>query len=105
LLRDLLEQSDSLRDRQWSLDRKLNYLLTYGLDYDGDEFDRPVNVADLQSGWREFLRQGGVSAEDFDRYLQGERLGNVRTKRHLRLVSNKTPMRRRLRAVHGNDAA
>jgi hypothetical protein len=107
LLRDLLEQADSLRDRQWSLDRKLNYLLTNGLDYDGDLVnDHPVNVVELQSGWRAFLQEGGVSAEDFDRFLQGERLGTaIRSKKHLRLVSNKTPARHRIRALRGNDAA
>jgi hypothetical protein len=82
-------------------------LLDTGLDYDGDpEFDRPVNVAELQSGWRAFVQEGGCTAEDLDAFIRGECVGSARVKRHLRLVSTKkTPVRRRLRALHGNDAA
>ena len=108
LLRDLLEQADGLRDRQWSLDRKLNYLLDNGLDYDGDpETDRPVDVVKLRQGWHAFVQTGGCTAADFDAFLQGERLGtDIRTKKHLRLVSVKqTPVHHHVRALNGHDAA
>jgi hypothetical protein len=105
LLIDLLEQSDTLRERQHLLDMKLDYLLAIGIDTDCDEDAEPVDVVGLQKGWNAFLREGGVSADDLRAYLRGECIGSARVKRHLRLVSNNPKPARCGRVINGHDAA
>jgi hypothetical protein len=48
--------------------------------------------------WCEFTESGGVSADDFVRFIAGTfRCRRVRRKKHLRLVSSSKPQRIRLR--------
>lgn len=54
---------------------------------------------DLQEAWNKFQRYGGTSGQDFRALMQGNlrhRL-NLRSKKHLRLISNRQPRPIRLR--------
>jgi hypothetical protein len=48
----------------------------------------------LQQKWEVFIRSGGISASDFERYLDGQlqlRPRIIYQRQHLRLVSNRRP--------------
>ena len=54
-----------------------------------DLFDDADDL-EFERQWHEFLRQGGVTADDLRRWRRGETIGPaVKQKRHLRLVSRR----------------
>jgi len=60
---------------------------------------------ELKQRWQHFQRAGGVSAHDFEQFLNGRmRYRIVRSKRHLRLIATRKPIPIKLRKC-GNDAA
>jgi hypothetical protein len=96
IILDLLNKIDALREHQNLLAWKLNHVLTTGHGGSGYEHHAPLSPAELaplRKTWDEFIRQGGVSAEDLKRYLRGEKIGTF------------TPVRGRdLRLVRSNEA-
>jgi len=62
-----------------------------------------------QAKWEEFEKAGGVTADDFDRFLRGKVIRvkrQQRTKKHLRVVSSRPLAVKRIhRYEPGNDAA
>jgi len=63
------------------------------------------NNPQLAAKWQEFAAGGGISADDFEAFLNGKfrvRLG-ARTRRHLRLISNRRPPPIRLRRRQNDD--
>lgn len=63
------------------------------------------NNPQLAAKWQEFAAGGGISADDFEAFLNGKfrvRLG-ARTRRHLRLITNRRPPRIRLRRRQNDD--
>jgi hypothetical protein len=62
----------------------------------------------LEKQWNSFLRSGGVTANDLECFLNGQfRPRLTRTRKHLRLVSNREPSRIRMRrqSEEPDDAA
>jgi hypothetical protein len=56
--------------------------------------------------WREFMQAGGVSADDFERFLDDRmRHRSIKRKRHLRLVANNTLRPLVLRRGRNDDDA
>jgi len=108
LLIDLLERSDAVRERQRLLARDLAFVLETGTDpVYPDCPEVAVDVVALRKGCHDFLRQGGISADDLRAYLRGEPIGPAgRTKAHLRLIaSNSRSTLRHRRPLAGHDAA
>lgn len=62
---------------------------------------------ELQDTWREFQLAGGVSADDFQAFIDGTfRYRRIKQKRHLRLVSTgKNVITHRAQRMGGDDAA
>jgi hypothetical protein len=59
---------------------------------------------DLQAKWQEFGCGGGITAEDFRKFLAGRfRNRRTRTRRHMRLISNRRPPAIRLRRRQNGD--
>jgi hypothetical protein len=89
LILELLDKVDDLRERQNLYRMQLADLLATGcLGDDPDEL--PVDVVELQKGWRDFIGQGGATADDLRRFLAGEQIGSqMRVKRHLRIVASR----------------
>lgn len=91
IILDLLNKIEALREHQNLLAWKLNHVLATGHGGSGYEHHKPLSPAELaalRQMWDEFLRQGGVSADELKRYLQGEKISafsSVR-RRDLRLV-------------------
>ena len=50
---------------------------------------------ELRAAWTRFIREGGITADDFDRFMCGQDLHRtpLRQRRHLRLVATGTPLR------------
>jgi len=58
---------------------------------------------ELAVRWQQFTSAGGVTAEDWERFLAGDFRSRItRTRRHMRLVSNR-PLRIRLRRRQNDD--
>jgi len=58
---------------------------------------------ELAVQWKQFTSAGGVSAEDWERFLAGNFRSRItRTRRHMRLVSSR-PLRIRLRRRQNDD--
>jgi hypothetical protein len=93
---DLLNKIETLREHQNLLAWKLKHVLATGHGGSGYEHHKPLSSAELaalRQVWDEFISQGGVSADDLKRYLQGQK------------ISTFTPVRRRdLRLVWLNKA-
>src|SRR5262245_90465 len=61
---------------------------------------------ELQRQWQEFTRVGGVTADEFRRFLEGRfRHRRTRQRRHMRLVASNTTKPARLRRSGGDEAA
>jgi hypothetical protein len=98
LVREVLRDIDDARNRLRWKQRELDLVLTelalpeeYGglgdeEDIGGDE------LAQLYAAWCEFRRCGGVTSNDWQRWLNGQPLGRPasRGKRHLRLIIART---------------
>jgi hypothetical protein len=81
---ELIDVLESIDDARESLD---NYQLTLSYLF--------ARHPDLKLQWRKFLQVGGLTADDFRKFLRGElRPRIVRQRKHLRLVSNRkvTPL-------------
>ena len=77
-LERILHRLDSFRHRFALEFRLLNSLLT--------------RHQDLRAQYESFLRSGGISSEDFDRFLEGDMRPRLTPRKgHLRLVSNIRP--------------
>ena len=75
-LERILQHLDSFRHRFALEFRLLNSLLT--------------RHPDLRAQYESFLRSGGISSEDFDRFLEGDMRPRLTPRKgHLRLVSNR----------------
>jgi hypothetical protein len=60
----------------------------------------------LQEVWNKFIQAGGITADDFRKFLDGRfRYRLIRQRRHLRLVVNNKSQRRVVRCPGGDDAA
>jgi hypothetical protein len=107
---DLLSKAEALREHQSLLAFKLNNMLATGSGGSGYERHNklsPPDLAKLRRAWREFIEQGGVTADDLRRFLLGETIGNVkfRQRRHLRLVRSTKSAGPRQRSHTDNNAA
>jgi hypothetical protein len=61
---------------------------------------------ELRRQWQEFTRVGGVTAYDFERFLEGRfRHRRTRQRRHMRLVISNTTKQHVLRRSGGDEAA
>jgi hypothetical protein len=91
IILDLLNKIEALREHQNLLAWKLNRVLATGHGGSGYENRKPLSPAELavlRQTWDEFTRQGGVSADNLKRYLQGEKINTFTPvwRRDLRLV-------------------
>jgi len=90
-LKHLLQRLDHYRQQLESERRQLNQLLN--------------RYPELRQQYESFLRSGGISSEDFERFLDGDMRPRLTPRKgHLRLVSNTRPrLVRRVRARRRSD--
>jgi hypothetical protein len=89
-LLDILEKFDELREKLQRETEFLQMLLEYN--------------PELAGQWQQFTSAGGVTLEDWERFLAGNFRSRItRTRRHMRLVSNRRPPRIRLRRRPNDD--
>jgi hypothetical protein len=92
VLRALDAARDQLRWQQSKLDRVLNDSLLAD-DFDDDVGEDERALAHLRQAWAAFRQVGGVTADDWQRWLDGKPIDRLRqtgrNKRHLRVVASR----------------
>jgi len=89
-LLDILEKLDELREKLQRESEFLQMLLEYN--------------PELAVQWRQFTSAGGVTLEDWQQFLAGNFRSRItRTRRHMRLVSNRRSPSIRLRRSSDDD--